>query len=116
MSARHCAPPCAVFYFEETHMTVYLVAQLAFTDVAAYRRYQAKFMDVFRKFDGRLLAADEHPKVLEGRFDRDKIVIMSFPDDAACLRFADAPEYQEISNDRRAGAQTLSLIVKGFGS
>jgi uncharacterized protein (DUF1330 family) len=95
-------------------MTVYLVAQLAFTDVAAYRRYQAKFLDVFRKFDGRLLAADEHPKISEGRWDRDKIVIMSFPDEDACLRFADSPEYQEISKDRRAGADTVSLIVKGI--
>jgi len=95
-------------------VTVYLVAQLAFTDVAAYRRYQAKFMDVFRKFDGRLLAADEHPKVGEGRWDMDKIVIMSFPDEGACLRFANSPEYEEISRDRRAGADTVSLIVQGF--
>ena len=97
-------------------MTVYLVAQLAFTDVAAYRRYQAKFMDVFRKFDGRLLAADEHPKVGEGQWGKDKIVIMSFPDEAACLRFASSPEYEEISEDRRAGADTVSLIVKGIGA
>lgn len=97
-------------------MTVYLVAQLAFTDVASYRRYQAKFMDVFRKFDGRLLAADEHPKVGEGQWGKDKIVIMSFPDEAACLRFASSPEYEEISEDRRAGADTVSLIVKGIGA
>jgi uncharacterized protein (DUF1330 family) len=95
-------------------MTVYLVAQLSFTDVAAYRRYQAKFMDVFAKFDGRLLAADEHPKVGEGHWGKDKIVIMSFPDEEACLEFANSPEYEEISKDRRAGAETVSLIVKGI--
>jgi uncharacterized protein (DUF1330 family) len=95
-------------------MTVYLVAQLAFTNVEAYRRYQAKFMDVFRKFDGRLLAADEHPKIGEGHWGKDKIVIMSFPDEGACLRFANSAEYQEISKDRRAGADTVSLIVKGI--
>lgn len=97
-------------------MTVYLVAQLAFTDVEAYRRYQAKFMDVFRKFDGRLLATDEHPTAIEGHWGRDKIVIMSFPDEGACLRFSDSPEYQEISKDRRAGADTVALIVKGFSA
>ena len=95
-------------------MTVYLVAQLAFTDVETDRRYQAKFIDVFREFDGRLLAADKHPKVGEGHWGKDKIVIMWFPDEAACLRFSNSPEYQEISKDRRAGADTVSLIVRGI--
>jgi uncharacterized protein (DUF1330 family) len=36
-------------------MTVYALAQLSFTDVTTYRRYQARFMEVFGKFEGRLL-------------------------------------------------------------
>lgn len=95
-------------------MTVYVLAQLSFTDRAAYDRYQARFMDVFRKFDGRLLAADERPQVLEGLWRRDKVVLLAFPDESACRRFADSPEYQEISRDRRAGADTLSLLVHGI--
>ena len=61
-------------------MTVYAIAQLKMTDRAAYDRYQAKFFDVFRKFNGRLLAADESPLVLEGDWSCDKLVMMSFPD------------------------------------
>jgi uncharacterized protein (DUF1330 family) len=95
-------------------MTVYVLAQLSFTDRAAYDRYQSRFMDVFRKFDGRLLAADERPQVLEGLWQRDKVVLLAFPDESACRRFADSPEYQEISRDRRAGADTLSLLVHGI--
>lgn len=95
-------------------MTVYLLAQLAFTDRAAYDRYQARFMDVFHKFDGRLLAADEHPVALEGHWERDKVVLLSFPDASACRRFIEAPEYQEIARDRIAGADTLSLMVRGI--
>ena len=64
-------------------MTVYVIVQLKMTDRAAYDRYQARFFDVFRKFSGRLLSADEHPLVLEGAWDRDKLVLMSFPDEAA---------------------------------
>jgi hypothetical protein len=47
-------------------MTVYVIVQLKMTDRAAYDRYQARFFDVFSKFEGRLLSADEHPSVLEG--------------------------------------------------
>ena len=39
-------------------MTAYVVAQLSFIDRGPYNRYQARFMDVLRKFGGRLLAAD----------------------------------------------------------
>jgi|SRR5579883_1046882 uncharacterized protein (DUF1330 family) len=95
-------------------MTVYVVAQLSFTDRAAYDRYQARFMGVFGKFQGCLLAADEHPSVLEGRWDRDKLVLLSFPDEPSCRRFMEAPEYQEIATDRKAGADTVSLLVKGI--
>ena len=64
-------------------MTVYVVAQLKFTNREAYDRYQARFMDVFGQFEGRLLAADEEPTVVEGIWDREKVVLMSFPDEAA---------------------------------
>ena len=95
-------------------MTVYVVAQLAFTRVDAYRRYQARFMDVFRQFDERLLAADEQPVVLEGAWARDKLVLMSFPDEPAYRRFAESPAYQKISRDRRDGADAVVLLVKGL--
>ncbi len=95
-------------------MTVYAIAQLRFTDRAAYDRYQARFMEVFRRHPGKLLAADESPQVVEGDWDREKLVLMSFPDEAAFRSWAESPEYQNISKDRRAGADTVVLLVKGL--
>ncbi|MGX1318426.1 uncharacterized protein (DUF1330 family) [Bradyrhizobium sp. USDA 377] len=48
-------------------MTVYAISQLKMTDRAAYDRYQARFFDVFRKYNGRLLAADEQPRCARRR-------------------------------------------------
>lgn len=95
-------------------MTVYAIAELRFTDRAAYDRYQARFMEVFRRHPGTLLAADESPKVAEGKWDREKVVLMSFPDEAAFHALVQSPEYQDISKDRRAGADTVVLLVKGL--
>jgi uncharacterized protein (DUF1330 family) len=95
-------------------VTVYAIAQLRFTDRAAYDRYQAKFMEVFRRHSGTLLAADESPEVVEGQWDREKVVLMSFPDEAAFRGWAQSQEYQEISKDRRAGADTVVLLVEGL--
>ena len=96
-------------------MSVYVIVQLKMTDRAAYDRYQARFFDVFRKFNGRLLSTDEKPAVLEGEWDRDKLVLMSFPDEAAFRAWAESPEYLEISKDRKAGADGVVLLTKGFG-
>ena len=95
-------------------MTVYAVAQLKFTDRAAYNRYQSAFMDVFSRYGGTVLAADESPEVIEGEWDGDKVVLLAFPDEAAFRSWAESPEYQRISEDRRAGADTVVLLVSGL--
>ena len=96
-------------------MTVYVIAQLKMTDRATYDRYQARFFDVFKKFNGQLLSADEKPAVVEGAWDCDKLVLMSFPDEAAFRAWADSPEYLEIARDRKAGTDGVVLLAKGFG-
>jgi uncharacterized protein (DUF1330 family) len=95
-------------------MPVYAIAQLTITDRTAYRRYQDRFMDVFKRFQGRLLAADESPKVVEGAWDREKVVLLSFPDETAFWEWAESPDYQEIVKDRWAGSSAVVLLVQGL--
>jgi uncharacterized protein (DUF1330 family) len=95
-------------------VTVYAIAQLRFTDRASYDRYQGRFLEVFRRYSGTLLVADEAPQVVEGQWDHDKVVLMSFPDEAAFRQWSESPDYQDISQDRRAGADTVVLLAKGL--
>ena len=60
-------------------MTVYVLVQLKMTDRAPYDRYQVRFFDVFKKFSGRLLAADENPAILEA-------AVVGIPDPALTSR------------------------------
>jgi uncharacterized protein (DUF1330 family) len=71
-------------------------------------------MEVFPRHPGTLLAAGEVPEVIEDDWDREKLVLMSFPDEAAFRGFAQSPEYRYIASDRRAGADTLVLLVRGL--
>jgi uncharacterized protein (DUF1330 family) len=73
-------------------------------------------MGVFAKYSGTILAADEAPTVIEGNWDREKVVLMSFPDEKSFGDWANSPEYQEISVDRRAGSDAVVLLVKGIGA
>ena len=71
-------------------------------------------MGVFRNFKGKLLVADDRPVVLEGNWPRDKLVIMEFPDAEAAREFQESREYQDISVDRKAGADAIVLTVRGL--
>lgn len=95
-------------------MTVYVLAQLRFTDRPAYDRYQAGFGKVFRAFRGTVLAADLGPTVVEGSWDGDKVVLLSFPNEAAYRDWADSPGYQAISHDRIAGVDCTVLLLNGL--
>ena len=63
----------------EGGMTVYFVAQVKIKNREAYDRYADAFMGVFEKFKGTMLAADFDAKAIGGEWDRDRMVIMSFP-------------------------------------
>jgi len=100
-------------------MTVYALAQLRIHDAERYRRYMnnfvARYAEVFGKFGGKLLAADDAPRVLEGEWwDRNKVVLMEFPDVEAFTAWASSPEYNEIAIDRVAGAEAVVLLIKGM--
>ena len=97
-------------------MSVHIIAMLKFTDIASYRRYEKAFPQVFVKFNGTVLVADEAPRKLEGSWCVDKVVVLSFPSEADAVAFQAAPEYQEISHDRRAGAECAVFMVRGFGT
>jgi uncharacterized protein (DUF1330 family) len=95
-------------------VTVYGITQLKFNDRNAYDRYQAAFMDVFLRHSGTVLAADEAPQIVEGQSDREMVVLMEFPDESAFREWAESPDYQRISEDRRAGADTVVLLAQAL--
>ncbi len=94
-------------------MTVYVVAQLSFTEEPRYRRYQARFPEAFAGHNGRVLAADEAPQGAEGRLAVSKLAMREFEDEAASRGFLDSSLYREISIDRDTGAKTTAVLVRG---
>jgi uncharacterized protein (DUF1330 family) len=95
-------------------VTVYALAQISIHDRARYDRYVARFMEVFQQFEGRLLAADESPVVVEGDWPHQKAILMAFPSRAAFERWAGSPAYQEISKDRVAATTGTVLLIAGL--
>jgi len=97
-------------------MPVYAIAQLTITDRSTYARYLERFMSVFARFKGRVLAADDSPLVFEGTWGYKKVVLLSFPDEPAFRDWAESPAYQEIAKDRKAASSAVILLVKGLSN
>jgi uncharacterized protein (DUF1330 family) len=97
-------------------MSVYAIAQLWIHDPAIYGRYVNRFMEVFKNYNGRVLVADESPLIVEGTWDGDKVVVVSFPDEPSFRDWAESPEYLEIAKDRKAGATSVIVLAKGIAS
>lgn len=95
-------------------MGVYVIAQISITDRNAYNLYQEGFMEVFKQFEGQLLAADENPEIVEGKWQRKKVILMKFSDKQAFEDWAFSAEYQEISKDRKAGSEGVVLLVNSL--
>lgn len=95
-------------------MSVYVIAQISITDRDLYNKYQARFLDVFKKFKGKLLAADENPQTVEGVWERDKVILIEFPDEQSFRDWAFSDEYLEIAGDRKAGSNGTVLLVESF--
>ena len=96
-------------------MAVFCVAQITIAERTAYDRYSAAFMEVFSRFKGTVLAVDESPGVIEGDWTATRLVLISFPDEAAFRDWFDSPAYQEIAQHRHAGSTATILLAKGFG-
>ncbi len=95
-------------------MTVYAMAQISIYDRERYNSYVARFLDVLIRYQGRLLAADERPEVVEGDWPYGKVVLMSFADRDAFEKWAYSPEYQEISKDRIAATTGVVILAQGL--
>lgn len=96
-------------------MAVYGVAQITIHDRAAYDRYSAAFMDVFARYEGTVLAVDEAPAAIEGEWTATRLVLISFPDEAAFRDWFDSPAYQTIAKHRHAGSTATILLARGLG-
>jgi len=93
---------------------VYVLAQISIHDRARYDRYAAQFLGVLQRFEGRLLAADEAPEVLEGQWPHQKVVLIEFKDAAEAKRWATSPEYREIAVDREGSTVATVLSFGGL--
>ena len=95
-------------------MSVYMITRMTIHDRSEYDKYEERFMDIFEKYDGKLLSVDEEPQVIAGEWTATRSVLIEFPSKPQLFEWLLSPEYKEIGKHRDAGATAESIIVKSF--
>ena len=86
-------------------MSAYVVGHFTITDEEEYGRYAEAFFPIFSRHNGELVAVDDDRPIVEGTVPQGRTVILAFPDMDALTAWFNDPEYQRISEHRRAGTQ-----------
>ena len=94
-------------------MSVYLIAQLNIHDRATYAKYGAAFMEIFTRYDGKLLSVDEAPKAIEGEWNYTRTVLLEFPSEEKANAWYLSEEYQAIAEHRRAASTANLVLIQG---
>ena len=94
---------------------VFMVANLEVADAERYREYEKGFFPILKKHGGEFFTFDDKPATLEGTSPPPgRLVIFRFPSEAAARAWYEDPDYQQLSEHRRA-ATTLHFLTLVHG-
>ena len=94
-------------------MSAYMVALVKVTDPEQFKQYAAAAGPATAKYGGRYLARGGAMSLLEGGFDRDRLVVIEFADRAAAEAWFNSPEYQAAKKLREGAAIGTFIAVDG---
>ncbi|MEE3328707.1 MAG: DUF1330 domain-containing protein [Myxococcota bacterium] len=91
---------------------VYLVVHLHVQDKEEYLLYEKGFFPILKKHGGQFITFDDQTITLEGEEPPSgRMVIFTFPSEEAAQGWYNDPEYQTLSEHRRAGTRLNFLTL-----
>ena len=93
-------------------MSAYFIANLKIHNTEQYEEYKKRLGPVFDKYEGKYLALDDNPEVLEGEWNYSRLVLIEFPDKAALKRWYNSGDYQEVLKLRFAASDADVIVVE----
>lgn len=95
-------------------MAVYLIADIAVRDAAAFEAYRAKVAPMVAAYGGRYLVRGGAIEVLEGDPGYARLTVIEFPDHAAAKRFYDSADYAPLLRIRTESTDSKVVLVAGY--
>lgn len=91
---------------------VTMIANLTIHDPTRYGQYEKGFFPILKKHGGEFITFDDRIETLEGEAPPEgRLVIFKFPSEAAARAWFADPEYQTLSEHRRASTTLCHLTL-----
>ena len=95
-----------------SELGVFMVVNLMVNDPDTYRKYEKGFFPILKRHGGEFVTFDDAPKTFEGSApNTGRMIIFKFPNEAAAEAWYSDPEYQALSEHRRAGTDLRYLTM-----
>lgn len=94
-------------------MAYYFSAQIKIHNQAEYDKYLENFDEIFSRHQGKVLAVDESPTILEGDWKYTKSVLIRFDSRQAFEDWYFSRDYQQIMKYRLNAAKCDTILIHG---
>ena len=93
-------------------LPVHVIANLVVEDAEKYRIYEKGFFPLLKKHGGEFVTFDDNHVTFEGTEHREgRVVILKFPNEDAATTWYNDPDYQALSEHRRAATELKFLTM-----
>lgn len=94
---------------------VYMVANLQIHDAERYREYEKGFFPILKKHGGEFITYDDNIIHFEGDTPlKGRVILFSFPSLKHANEWYADPDYQSISEHRRASVTSTITLINGL--
>ena len=91
---------------------VYMIANLVIEDPGRYREYEKGFFPLLKRHGGQFVTFDDSIETFEGDTPPGgRLVIFQLPSEEAARAWYADPDYQALSEHRRAGTRLVHLTM-----
>ncbi len=94
-------------------MPTYVIAEITIHDPETYERYKELAPASIFKYGGRYAARGGSVEAFEGKFDRERLVVLEFPSSDAARRWWHSPEYAEAKKIRQSCSEGRIVVTEG---
>ena len=94
-------------------MSGFVIANINVKNSEAYKEYVGKVVDTIKKFGGEYLVRAGEYKVMEGKWENPRTVVIKFPNYDKALEWYNSEEYKPVKPIRLTNSDGNMIIIKG---
>ena len=95
-------------------MSVYIIVQINITNEENYKKYLQKTTSIALKYGGEYIVRGGNYKLLKGKWDYERTVIIKFASYDIAMKWYNSDEYAPVKKIREDNSEGNLIIIEGL--